>query len=215
MRLPIQPLVAPPPCFTRGVRLAVPGGEAAVEMLAAGDLVLTRDHGAQPIRWIGRRRLDAIDLRQHEQLCPIRIRAGALGEGVPARDLLVSPQHRVLVRSRIAQKIFATDEVLVAARQLLQVEGVDVVHDLDEVEYFHLLFDRHEVVTSNGAPTESLYLGAMARQAMGAEALAEIRLLFPELLDDEAPEAARHLASGRQARRLAVRHVQNRKPLFA
>ena len=216
MRPPIQPRLVVVPCFTRGVRLAVPEGEALIEDLAVGDLVMTRDNGAQPIRWIGRRQLDAVDLRQHEHLRPIRIRKGALGAGVPVRDLLLSPQHRVLVRSHIAQNLFGTDEVLVAVKQLLQVEGVDIALDVDAVEYFHILFDRHEVVLSDGALTESLYLGQMTREAIGPAALDEIRTLFPELFEDGAePAAARMLPSGRQARKLAVRHVRNGKPLYA
>ena len=93
--------------------------------LAEGDLVRTLDHGLQPVRWVGARRLSAAELAAAEKLRPIRIRAGALGPGTPRADLLVSPQHRVLVRSRIAQRMFGTDEVLVAAKQLLQIDGID------------------------------------------------------------------------------------------
>ena len=68
---------------------------------------------------------------------------------------ITSPQHRVLVRSRIAQKIFGTDEVLVAAKQLCQLDGIDIALDLGAVTYVHFLFDAHQVVFSNGAETES------------------------------------------------------------
>src|SRR5690606_24870473 len=115
------------------------------------------------------------------KLRPIRIRAGALGNGTPSSDLVLSPQHRVLVRSRIAQKMFGATEVLVAARQLLLLDGIDIATDLTEVEYFHMLFDRHEVVISNGALTESLYTGAQALQAVGKAARDEIFTLFPQL----------------------------------
>ncbi len=203
------------PCFTVGTMIATPDGLRAVEDLVPGDLVLTRDNGAQPLRWIGIRRLDAIDLHLHENLRPVRISAGALGDNMPETDLVVSLQHRILVRSRIAERMFGQPEVLVAAKQLLQFDGVDLEDDLTEVTYVHILFDRHEVVRANGAESESLYLGPMALEAVGSAALAEIRMIFPELLEDGfEPAQARLLASGRQGRRLATRHRQNSQPLF-
>ncbi|HRO13749.1 MAG TPA: Hint domain-containing protein [Paracoccus sp. (in: a-proteobacteria)] len=201
-------------CFARGTLIETENGPLPVELLHEGCRVITRDHGAQPIRWIGSVRLGAAALQANPKLRPIRIRAGALGEGTPTSALIVSPQHRVLVRSRIAQKMFGTAEVLVAARQLLNLDGIDIVDDPADVEYFHFLFDRHEVVWSNGAATESLYTGPQALKSVGPAAREEIFALFPELRDrDHAPPAARVLASGRQARRLAMRHLQHRKSL--
>ncbi|WP_253270350.1 Hint domain-containing protein [Paracoccus sanguinis] len=212
----IDYIVAAPYCFAAGTMIETDRGAVAVEALAEGDLVVTRDNGLQPIPWIGSRSLSAQELAGNEKLRPIRIRPGALGHGVPAADLLVSPQHRVLVRSKIAQKMFGTDEVLVAAKQLCQIDGIDVAHDLAAVVYYHLLFDRHEVVISNGAETESLFTGPEALRSIGPAALAEILTLFPELADrDYQPAAARTLASGRLGRKLAVRHGQNAKPLVS
>ncbi|MDO5620623.1 MAG: Hint domain-containing protein [Paracoccus sp. (in: a-proteobacteria)] len=202
------------PCFARGTLIETDRGAVAIEDLAEGDLVQTRDNGMQPIRWIGSRHLPEIALNLNEKLRPIRIKAGALGAGLPATDLLVSPQHRILVRSRIAQRMFGTDEVLIAAKQLCQIEGIDIATDLAEVEYFHMLFDRHEVVTSNGAETESLFTGPEALKAVGPAAREEIFAIFPELKDrDYTPVPARLLPSGRMGRKLAVRHAQNGKPL--
>ncbi|UFS65776.1 Hint domain-containing protein [Paracoccus denitrificans] len=204
------------PCFARGTRIAVADDEVAIETLRAGDLVQTRDNGLQPIRWIGSRKLSAAELKAMPNLRPIRIAAGALGKGLPVADLLVSPQHRVLVRSNIAQKMFKTREVLVAAKQLVLLEGFDIANDLQEVEYFHMLFDRHEVVLSNGAETESLYTGAEALKAVGKAAAEEIFTLFPQLADpDHVPTPARYLPSGRQARKMGMRHLQNNRPLIA
>ena len=202
------------PCFAAGTMIETADGPRAVETLVEGDLVRTLDHGLQPVRWVGARRLSAAELAAAEKLRPIRIRAGALGPGTPRADLLVSPQHRVLVRSRIAQRMFGTDEVLVAARQLCQLAGIDIAEDLAAVDYVHILFDRHEVVISNGAATESLYTGPEALKSVGPAARAEILALFPELATrDYAPPAGRTLASGRMARKLAVRHAQNGRPL--
>ncbi|MCA2009389.1 Hint domain-containing protein [Tritonibacter mobilis] len=126
-----------------------------------------------------------------------------LGKNTPTRDLLVSPQHRVLVRSKIAQRMFGTNEVLAGAKQLLEAEGIEVATDVSEIEYFHFTFDAHQIVISNGAQTEALYLGPMAIRGISAEAREEIFSIFPEL----------RARDGRQARSLAKRHVKNNKAL--
>lgn len=204
------------PCFARGTLIETEFGPLPVEMLVEGVQVLTRDNGLVAIRWIGSRKLGPHALQTSPELKPIRISAGALGEDSPRVDLLVSPQHRILVRSRIAQKIFGSDEVLVAAKQLLQLDGIDIAHDCVEVEYFHILFDQHEIVWSNGAETESLYTGTEALRTLGRAAREEIFTIFPELREqsqDDVPAGARVLASGRLGRKLAVRHLQNNKAL--
>lgn len=204
------------PCFAWGTMIETEYGAMPIQDLREGMKVWTVDHGMQPIRWIGSRKLDASVLAGAPNLRPIRIKAGALGAGIPSRDLLVSPQHRVLVRSRIARKLFGEEEVLVAAKQLLQVDGIDIATDLPEIEYFHMLFDRHEIVLSEGAETESLYTGVEALKSLGHEAREEIFAIFPELRnihEAEAPAGARLLASGRLGRKLAVRHVNNQRAL--
>lgn len=212
--IPPNPVV--PPCFTAGTLIWTDRGEVAVENLQPGDLVMTRDNDLQPLRWIGGKQLDAVDLAARPNLRPIRIKAGALGAGTPERDLLVSPQHRVLVRSAIAQKMFGTPEVLVAAKQLVLLDGVDIADDVDSVHYIHLLFDRHEILVSNGAQTESLYTGPEALKGVGAAARAEIAALFPQLLEEGFdPASARPLVSGRMGRKMAQRHHQNGKALVA
>ncbi len=204
------------PCFTAGTLILTANGEVPIERIGVGDLVRTRDNGLQPVRWIGSQKLGAAQLVAAPKLQPIRIRAGALGPDAPRQDLLVSPQHRVLVRSKIAQKMFGASEVLVAAKQLLQLDGFDIATDVDEVTYFHMLFDQHEIVVSNGAETESLYTGPEALKSVGKAAVEEIFALFPQLADPEhVPEPARYLPSGRQARKLGLRHLQNHRPLIA
>lgn len=206
------------PCFAAGTMIETDRGQVAVEALRAGDLVRTRDAGLQPVRWVGARKLTSDVLAAAPDLRPIRIRAGALGAGTPAADLIVSPQHRILVRSKIAVRMFGAAEVLVAAKQLLQLDGIDVATDLPDVTYVHFLCDDHQVVISNGAETESLYTGAEALKAVGASAREEIFAIFPELRDlDPAslPRPARVLASGRMGRRLAVRHAGNGRPLVS
>lgn len=201
-------------CFVAGTLIETRNGLRAVEDLVVGDEVLTRDRGYQAIRWIGSTSLSAPTLARQPKLRPIRIRAGALAENVPSTDLLVSPQHRILVRSKIAMRVFGAVEVLAPAKQLLQVEGIDIAEELETVEYFHFLCDQHEVVMSNGAETESLYTGKEALKAVGWAAREEIFTLFPQLRDSDAvTPGARKLLSGREARKLVVRHVQNGRDL--
>lgn len=156
----------------------------------------------------------ASDLARKPKLVPIRIRQGALGAGFPVKDLVVSPQHRVLVRSVIARRMFDEDELLIPAVQLLGLEGVERADDIDEVVYYHLLFARYEIVYSNGAETESLYIGKQALRALSAAARAEIAELFPDLIGEGMrPAAARPLIEGKLARRFTERHQRNEKPL--
>ncbi|MBD3765558.1 MAG: Hint domain-containing protein [Rhodobacterales bacterium] len=167
-------------CFTPGTRIETPQGPVPVQALAVDDLVLTRDHGAQPIRWIGRRDLTADDLRARPQLVPVRISAGALGPGLPERDLVVSPQHRVLMGGWKAELLFGEDEVLAAAQHLLGCPGIGRAAP-GPVSYIHLMFDRHELVLSEGAWTESFQPGDHSLRGMDEALRAELAALFPDL----------------------------------
>jgi hypothetical protein len=198
------------PCFVAGTLIETPSGPRRIEQFRVGDMVTTLDHGPQPVRWVGLRRLSGQDLDAAPALRPIRIARGALGDGLPLSDLLVSPQHRVLVRSRIARRMFDQDEVLVAAKQLLTLPGVTTVEGARSTVYVHLLFDRHEILLSNGAATESFFTGPEALKSVGPLAQAEILTLFPSLKDRS---AARMLVAGRAARSLAARHHKNRVAL--
>ncbi|WP_108502440.1 Hint domain-containing protein [Paracoccus indicus] len=203
-------------CFARGSLIDTPSGQVAIEDLQAGDPVRTMDRGFQALRWIGSRKLDAIDLQQHPKLRPVRIRAGALGQGLPVADLVVSPQHRILVRSSIAERMFGTQEVLIPANKLLILDGIDVDEDATSVEYFHMLFDQHEIVFANGSAAESLFTGTEAMRSLSDEAKREVFTLFPELENPEFVAAPARLIpqKGRVMKKLAERHQQNRAPLF-
>ena len=202
-------------CFGADAMIETANGPVPAGELKVGDMVLTRDDGYQPLRWVGQRKLDAADFRAHPEFRPIRIRKGALGQGLPESDLILSPQHRILVRSRIAERMFGKREVLVAAKQLMVTEGINIAEDLDTVTYVHFLFDAHQIVVSNGAETESLYTGDEALKSVPPEARDEILKLFPELAEGNARPAARELLSGRMGRKLAQRHAQNGQKLVA
>lgn len=203
-------------CFTKGTQILTERGEVPVETLQVGDRVLTVDHGPQVIRWIGQRSLSAEDLAAAPHLRPVRIEPGALAPEVPARTLSVSPQHRCLVRSRIAERIAGEPEVLAAAKHLVGTPGIQIADAAEGVTYFHLLFDRHELLWSNGAITESFYLGKMALDGVKRGAREEILELFPELAQRgsvEPPAPVRPFLRGRLARKLVERTQANHKPL--
>ena len=190
-------------CFARGSFIETEDGAKPVEDLVVGDLVMTKDHGLQPIRWIGSAWRSAAMLRQNPKLAPIKIAKDTFGPGRPQQDLLVSPQHRVLVEAPAARAAFGSDEILVAARHLCALEGVAPVESGSGVQYFHILLDRHEIIYANGLETESLYLGAQALKTLSPEALDEIEQLFPGLSAEHPPVAsARPLTKGKVARAL-------------
>ena len=176
------------PCFTPGTLIATPKGEVAVEALKEGDQVITRDNGLQTIRWAGARTMTTEDLAEAGKLRPVLIRAGALGKGQPQRDMVVSPNHRVLVNSGQIELLFEENEVLVAAKHLVGLEGVERLGN-DEVTYIHIMFDQHEVVLSDGAWTESFQPGDMSLKGVGREQREEILAIFPELATRDGVDA--------------------------
>ena len=113
-------------CFTPGTLIRTDTGLSRIEDLHEGDYVQTKDNGRQPIRWIGKRRMSGARLFAMPQLRPVRFQANALGPARPDRDLLVSPSHRVLIKGDVAQSLFNTSEVLVAAKDLVNGTSVTV-----------------------------------------------------------------------------------------
>lgn len=171
-------------CFTPGTRILTPFGPVPIESLREGDLVQTKDNGAQPVCWTGSRRMSGARLFTQPALRPIRLRAGAFGIGRPERDLLVSPGHRMLVKGRAAQALFNTPEVLVSARDL--VNGDSIVQDLrvPEVTYVHLLLPRHEVLFAEGLETESFHPANTALTSLNEDDRARLLRVLPAVLAD-------------------------------
>ncbi|MBU3030530.1 Hint domain-containing protein [Paracoccus marinaquae] len=197
-------------CFTGLTCILTPQGEVMAGDLAVGDLVVTHDHGPKPILWIGKSKLSAAHLRGQSRMRPIRIRAGALGPHVPQRDLLVSPQHRVLVSSKIAERMFGEAEVLISAKKLLGWPGVEIAEDLNEVEYVHFIFDQHELVFSDGALSESLYTGPEVLKSLPAEQVEELLALFPEWGRQPAESnAIRTIPKGGRQKQLLRHHLKS------
>lgn len=178
------------PCFTEGTEIATDRGPVRIEDLRVGDVVLTRDSGYRPIRWIGARHFDEHQLNDFPELRPLTIRTGAIGPNIPARDLTVSPQHRMLVTAH--DRDCEETEVLVAATDLACAEPAKG----QSVNYYHMLFDAHEIVLADGAWSESFLPEAAALDGLHSAQRAEILTIFPELRLAEGVAAfapARHI----------------------
>lgn len=147
-------------CFLPGTMIATPAGPRAVETLAPGDSIETRDNGAKSLLWRGETKLSGAELYLYPHLRPIRICAGALSASSadpsrPDADLLVSPSHRVLVRA--PQSAWSDREVLVAAEDLQDGRRIRRDFTLGSVRYVHLMLEQHEIITANGQPCESFH----------------------------------------------------------
>jgi len=193
-------------CLAVGTLVATDRGEVPAGSLGVGDRVLTADHGFQPVRWTGRQCVAGATLRARPKLRPVRIAAGALGAGLPRRDLWVSRQHRMLIRSPIVARVCDVPEVLVPAIRLTGLPGIAIDDSCEALDYVHLAFDRHEVILAEGAPTESLLLGPRACGILGTTTMLAIGHL------QSAP--ARPIPPGRVQRQLIARHLRNGKPVL-
>lgn len=194
-------------CVARGTLIETPDGTRFVESLSPGDMITTWDGDARPVRWAGMRRVTAAELHEHPELRPIRISAGALGHGRPERDLLVSPQHHVLVEGWAPELLFGEPEVLAPAAGLLDLPGVSREAAGQGIDYVHLLFDRHQIIFTEGAPTESFYPGPWSFAAIGRDNAADIVSRVPAARSPDAYGAtARPRISSWEARTL-VRYL--------
>lgn len=171
-------------CFTPGTRLETPDGAKTVEELVAGDKVVTKDNGAREVLWVGERQVSGARLYAMPDLRPVRIREGALGTGRPDGDLVVSPDHRMLVTGAAALALWGEREVLVAARDL--IDDARVTRDMaaKSVTYIHLMLPEHNVVVANGVETESFHPGAAALDAVADDQLERMFDVMPALRDD-------------------------------
>lgn len=194
LALPLSPLVprvpytlvqlAPPPrdldladligaAFAQGTRVAMADGSLrAVETLAPGDRVLTRDHGPQALRWLGRARLRAAGA-----FAPVVIPAGTLGN---AGDLTVSRHHRLFLYRPEARADMPTAELLVQARHFVEA-GLATLREGGFVDYYSLVFDRHEIIYAEGIPAESLMVSPATLDRLPRRLAEEVRARMPGL----------------------------------
>ncbi len=159
-------------CYAKGTLIRTNTGEKIIETLREGDQILTKDSGLQSIRWIGSRSVPATG-----KFAPVMIKAHALGNH---QDLLVSQQHRMLLQNWKAEMLFGEPEILVPAKYL--VNG-DTIYQLNSgsIKYFHILFDKHEIIFANGAASESFHPGETGFDALEQDTRDEIISIFPQL----------------------------------
>ena len=192
------------PCFVAGTLIETATGLRRLETIAPGDRVMTRDNGWQPVLWAGGRVVQG-----RGRFAPVRLRAGVLGL---ARDLLVSPQHRILLAGWPVQMAAGEAEVVAAARHLTGLEGIDRA-PRDRVAHVHLLLPGHEALRAEGGWAESLWVGGRAVSGFGAPMRAELRAAIPP-----AERAGLHLVRpglrGAEARRLVAAYAAD-LPLMA
>lgn len=165
-------------CFASGTLIDTPDGPQPVNHLAPGDRVLTRDSGAQELIWTGARRVDAVG-----DMAPIVITKGSHGND---RELVVSPQHRILVTGWQAQLHFGAEEVLVKAKDLVNGDTV-YRREGGKITYHHILCEAHQVVRAEGAWAESFHPGPQALPSLDNGPRDELLKLFPDLRWAEAP----------------------------
>lgn len=179
-------------CFAAGTLIETENGPTPVQNLRAGDRVMTRDAGLQNLAWTGERRVAAIG-----DLAPIVIAQGALGN---TRELLVSPQHRMLIEGWRAELWFGETEVFVKAKDLVNGDGI-YKRVGGEVSYHHIMFDDHQVVFAEGAASESFHPGPMALGSLEHGPRDELLKLFPQLATISTPAmpAARMSLKGYEA----------------
>ena len=168
-------------CFTPGTRIETPDGPRLVEELREGDYVQSKDSGAQEIQWIGSRRMSGARLFAMPKLRPVRIRAGALGVERPDQELLVSPEHRMVVKGDVAMALFNTPEVLVTAKDLINNGSINVDMAVREVTYIHILLPQHQILWANGVETESFHPASAALSTLDDEDRKRLLGLLPQL----------------------------------
>lgn len=199
-------------CFAGTTRILTDQGEVEAQDLKVGDRVFTLDNGFQSLKWIGVRKLSVAVMKSMPNLRPIKISAGALGAQTPSRDLYVSRQHRVLVAAEVARRMFGVREILVPALRLVDLPGVEVVEPKAPLAYVHFSFSHHQIVVSEGAFTESLYIGPQTLAVMTDEQRAELRALFPELVSGAEKEVpARFIPDAARQKTLVARLARNHK----
>lgn len=171
-------------CFVPGTRIDTPNGAKLIEDIEPGDQVSTKDNAAQTVRWIGKRHISGSRLIAMPHMRPIRLRAHFFGVSQPDPDLILSPDHRIVVKGQAAQDLFNTTEVLVAARDLVNDHSVMINHSMRQVEYIHLMLDSHQIVWANGIECESFHPANAALEQIETTQRLALLQQFPDVADN-------------------------------
>ncbi len=191
-----------PACFVNGTMILTPRGERAVEDLESGDLVITKDNSPQKILWVGKQ---DISPTEHSDFQPILIKANTFSKGVPVRDLLVSPFHRLVIDGTDCEVLFDGPELLVPATYLQNSHSIVAQKMTQPFSYHHILFARHEIIFSNGMATESFDPRQEALDGFSKQSQDEVLALFPKLSENNITfgETARPVARLHEATLIA------------
>ena len=192
-------------CFTPDVRVDTPVGLRAVSTLIVGDLVQTMDHGAQVLRWIGRRKI--VFSKGAHRFKPILVQAGAIDGIVPHRDVMLSPQHRIMLDGPAVQKICGQKTALTPVKALTKARGIRQAQGRETVEYVSLMFDRHEIIMAEGMACESYLPRPYARTYLDKASIAAINSLVPGVFTQDASKIyppARVLLTVHQGKYLTI-----------
>ncbi|MGR3637012.1 MAG: Hint domain-containing protein [Shimia sp.] len=168
-------------CFAKGIRIATPSGDCAIESLREGDEIVT-EQGTGRILWMGSHHFSAFDLCNNRQLRPLVVAKDTLGIGRPSADLRLSPQHRVLLSDGPAEFLFGEDEVLVPIKSLINDHAIKTDHAAQKITYFHILLERHGLLKAQGILAESLFPCEEVATILTQEQKAEINALCPDFL---------------------------------
>ncbi len=171
-------------CFVSGTMIETEDGPKPVEEVAEGTRVQTVDNGCQEVLWTARRRITGARLYAMPNLAPVRLQSDALGVEIPDAPLLVSPDHRILVRGPAAEALFNAPEVLVAARDLVNDRDILVERGLRQLTYHHLLMEQHQIVLANGVAAESFHPASAALATMGEDDRGRLFDRMPALQED-------------------------------
>lgn len=188
-------------CFTPGTKIQTEAGPQLVEELREGVRIQTKDNGLQEILWVGKRRITGARLLAMPHYTPIRLRRGALGEDVPDDGLLVSPDHRMILKGPQARALFNSEEVLVTAKDLVNGKSIYVDRSVRQLSYIHMMLPNHEVVFANGVETESFHPASAALGSVLGEEQERLYQQMPELRDNpqQYGEYARRVLSESEA----------------
>ncbi len=188
-------------CFTPGTMIMTADGARDVASLVEGDCVQTADNGSAEILWIGQRRISGARMRAIPSLTPVRLREGALDKDVPDEGLLVSPDHRMILRGPRAKALYNCDEVLVTAKDLINDTTISREYNRRDVTYIHMMLPQHEVVFANGVATESFHPDASRFDDLDRMDRARLLDRVPELQADPAAygDYARRVLSASEA----------------
>ncbi len=186
-------------CFTVGCNILTAFGDIPVEHLQVGDLIHTVDNGLQPVRWIGSREVSRTKMQVAPQSQPVRIKQHAFGPFLPAKDIWISQQHKMLLETEGQNNLFDMDSVFAPAKAMVNGDTISVDANAADTKYMHILFDEHQVVYVDGVPSESFYPCPGSLMSLTEEDRALVFDLMPNL-------EAHPMSYGPTARRLVAFH---------